>query len=116
MDYSLNGMNGGVKLNLGPVIENPVIEYLYDGTEKHARDYDLDELTADYAVRIDWRSILGADDTIEHLYNLRNMEITRRDNEVERLPEEKEKEHNDKMADTFSPEAGPWANVAKKLQ
>uniref|UniRef100_A0AC34GF08 Uncharacterized protein n=1 Tax=Panagrolaimus sp. ES5 TaxID=591445 RepID=A0AC34GF08_9BILA len=117
MEYSPGGEStaNGVKLNLGPIIENRIIEYHYDGTEKHARDYDLDEITADLACRIDWRTILGPDDTIEPLYNLRNLEINGRNDEDRKSANQKEREHNEKIADTFPPEAGPWASVAKSL-
>uniref|UniRef100_A0A914Y0G8 Mediator of RNA polymerase II transcription subunit 17 n=1 Tax=Panagrolaimus superbus TaxID=310955 RepID=A0A914Y0G8_9BILA len=114
LEYSPGESTNGVKLNLGPIIENRIIEYHYDGTEKHARDYDLDEITADLACRIDWRAILGPDDTIEPLYNLRNLDISRHDDD-RKSANQKEREHNEKIADTFPPEAGPWASVAKSL-
>uniref|UniRef100_A0AC35G0Q1 Mediator of RNA polymerase II transcription subunit 17 n=1 Tax=Panagrolaimus sp. PS1159 TaxID=55785 RepID=A0AC35G0Q1_9BILA len=115
MEYSPGDSTNGVKLNLGPIIENRIIEYQYDGTEKHARDYDLDEITADLACRIDWRTILGPDDTIEPLYNLRNLEINNRHDDDRKTAAQKEREHNEKIADAFPPEAGPWASVAKSL-
>uniref|UniRef100_A0A7E4VBQ4 Mediator of RNA polymerase II transcription subunit 17 n=1 Tax=Panagrellus redivivus TaxID=6233 RepID=A0A7E4VBQ4_PANRE len=101
------------KLFFEPVIENQVVEYSYDGTEKHAPKATLNETTADMARRIDWRTIIGPDDTLEPLYSLRNLRISNETPEVSL--EESDAQHAEKVKDMLEPDAGPWALVAKQL-
>ena len=110
-------LKGPLKLHLEPLVENPVIEYQYDGTEKHAPPFNIDDVTADLACKIDWRSILGPDDTLEPLYNVKVKEIEEEEKqkETEKTEEEQDQEHMEKLTDTMVPEAGPWAAVAKAL-